>query len=37
MRPIHVARLDKTEQIGSLLDRQESTLSEALRAAFDLD
>lgn len=25
------------EQIGSLLDRQESALSEAIRAAFDLD
>ena len=25
------------EQIGSLLDRQESTLAEAIRAAFDLD
>ena len=25
------------EQIGSLLDRQEQTLSEAIRASFDLD
>ena len=25
------------DQIGSLLDRQESALSEAIRAAFDLD
>jgi len=25
------------EQVGSLLDRQESLLSEAIRAAFDLD
>lgn len=25
------------EQIGSLLDRQEGALSEAIRAAFDLD
>jgi mRNA interferase MazF len=25
------------EQIGVLLDRQEQTLSEAIRAAFDLD
>jgi len=36
----NVATIPKTalrEQIGGLLDRQEGLLSEAIRAAFDLD
>jgi mRNA interferase MazF len=32
-----IAKTALGEQIGSLLDRQEGVLSEAIRAAFDLD